>query len=33
MRDFEAILRDRPQVACAIIRVLSARLAESVKAA
>jgi len=27
-REFEAILRDRPQVALAIIRVLSARLAE-----
>ena len=27
-RDFEAILRDRPQVALAIIRVLSTRLAE-----
>jgi hypothetical protein len=32
-RDFEAILRDRPQVAHAIIRVLSARLAELQRAA
>jgi HEAT repeat protein len=32
-RDFDAIIRDRPQVALAIIRVLSARLAEQLKAA
>ncbi len=32
-RDFDAILRDRPQVAHAIIRVLSARLAELQRAA
>jgi hypothetical protein len=32
-RDFDAILRDRPQVARAIIRVLSSRLAEMLKAA
>jgi len=32
-RDFDAILRDRPQVAHAIIRVLAARLAESQRAA
>jgi len=32
-RDFEAIMRDRPQVTRAIVRVLSARLAEQTKAA
>jgi hypothetical protein len=32
-RDFDAILRDRPQVAHAIIRVLSARIAEQQRAA
>jgi CRP-like cAMP-binding protein len=31
-RDFEVILRDRPQVAQAIIRVLCARLAEQARA-
>ena len=32
-RDFEAIMRDRPQVTRAIVRVLSTRLAEQTKAA
>jgi CRP-like cAMP-binding protein len=32
-REFEAILRDRPQVAQGIIRVLCARLAEAQRAA
>ena len=32
-REFESVVRDRPQVAHAIIRVLGARLAESLRAA